>query len=218
LLTFFHHHHLQQARNTAALAAVPRRAVPRAGTAARRAVPRARSAGLRCRALYTEVAKIDRAQAALTKYVNPALALLPPKMNTVTARQLLLAIGLQESNFVDLVQKPGGQAHGYWQFERGNSAAAADVLQRKATKDIAEALCKTYGVKPDPDAVWSALADPDKQVFAAAFARLNLYNDPNPLPTDENSAWDTYIRAWKPGTPRRETWGLNYKVGNLVGQ
>lgn len=50
--------------------------------------------------------------------LDPALKLLP-SMDSVRARMMLLAIGLQESRFEHRRQLGNGPARGFWQFESG---------------------------------------------------------------------------------------------------
>lgn len=141
--------------------------------------------------------------------INPALALLPAKMDTPEARVMLLAIGQQESGFMARVQKLAGggrgPAHGFWQMERGGGVLG--VLTHPATKFIAAEICEKRGVAPNSQDVWDALEHDD--VLAAVFARLLLWTDRLQLPAVGNvaGAWDLYLRTWRPGKPRLETWG-----------
>jgi len=151
--------------------------------------------------------KTTRAAEALASYVIPALALLPAKMNTAPAQKLLLAIGLQESDFIYTTQMGGGPARGYWQFEK---VAVTDVLTRAATKSDAERVCGHFLLAANANLVYSTLAS--NHILAAAFARLNLYNDPQALPQTESAGWDTYLRVWKPGMPRPAEWSANYSA------
>lgn len=143
--------------------------------------------------------------------IDPALALLPPNMDSPAARIMLLAIGLQESRFMYRVQKVAGQpyvkgpARGFWQFERGGGVVG--VMTHHATKDHAQRICGGRGVPFDSPLVHARLEDDD--VLAAAFARLLLWADRLPLPKPDAShedAWQCYIRCWKPGKPHRHTW------------
>lgn len=148
--------------------------------------------------------------AILHSAINPALALLPVKMDSDAARVMLLAIGLQESRMSYRAQKTSdpytkGPARGLWQFERGGGVFG--VLSHRASKDLAAAICKTRGVLPDSTLVHARLEFDD--VLAAAFARLLLWTDSKPLPgidADHETAWQQYIRCWRPGKPHRHTW------------
>lgn len=148
--------------------------------------------------------------------VNPALLLLPRAMDSDAARVMLLAIGLQESRFEYRFQKVTGDpyakgpARGFWQNERGGLQC---VLTNTATKDQAAALCKARGVPVSADMVHAKVEFDD--VLAAGMARLFLWADPKPLPpvgTDHETAWQCYVRNWRPGRPHRSTWDDFHKA------
>ena len=143
--------------------------------------------------------------------INPALRMLPVKMDTPEARVMLLAVGLQESRFQyryqKIVGKPyiKGPARGYWQFEEGGGVKG--VLNHGVSKQHAERVCMLKGIILDQQFIWVNLETDD--VLAAAFARLLLYTDPRALPAlnaDPDEAWDYYVRNWRPGKPHRGTW------------
>lgn len=144
--------------------------------------------------------------------VQPALALLPPAMDSRAARVLLLAIAGQESGLRARVQhplRPGmppGPARGLWQFEQAGGVAG--VLRHDATRELAAGVCRLRGVPATRVAVWPALATDD--VLAAAFARLLLWTDPAPLPADEAGGWALYLRTWRPGRPHPDRWPANF--------
>lgn len=150
--------------------------------------------------------------------VDPALALLPPAMDTPQARLLMLAIGLQESGLYarcQIVDGGGrGPARGLWQFERAGGVLG--VLQHPKTKFHAQAVCKARGVQADSRSVWEALEFDD--VLAAAFARLLIYSDPLVLPDQKNAdaGWRLYaLRTWRPGRPHPDRWDGNHKRARL---
>lgn len=140
--------------------------------------------------------------------IDPALALLPAKMDTPAARVMLLAIGLQESRFQHRRQI-GGPARGFWQFEKGGGVRG--VLLHASTREQAQSVCKARGVPATADAVYEALDKDD--VLAAAFARLLLWSDPQALPTvgATDAAWALYLRTWRPGRPHPQTWPDLYR-------
>lgn len=148
--------------------------------------------------------------AILRSAINPALGMLPVKMDTDAARVMLLAIGLQESRLQYRYQKTTdpytkGPARGLWQFERGGGVVG--VMSHRNTSKLAEDVCKVRGVPFDSPLVHARLEFDD--ILAAVFARLLLWCDPKPLPgvdASVDSAWDCYLRCWRPGKPRRETW------------
>jgi hypothetical protein len=135
--------------------------------------------------------------------ISPALALLPAKMSGDRAEVMLLAIGLQESRF-EHRRQIGGPAVGFWQFERGGGVRGA--LTHPSSREHAAAICKTRGITASASAVYSALETDD--VLAAAFARLLLWTDPASLPAvgAQASAWDLYLRTWRPGKPHPGSW------------
>ena len=135
--------------------------------------------------------------------IASGLALLPAKMSGSKAEIMLLAIGLQESRFEHRKQI-GGPAVGFWQFEQGGGVRG--VLTHPSSRDHAAAICRARGVPASASAVYSALATDD--VLAVAFARLLLWTDPAALPAvgAVGSAWDLYLRVWRPGKPHPDTW------------
>ena len=139
--------------------------------------------------------------------IAPALKLLPTKMSGRRAEQMLLSIGLQESRFENRRQI-GGPAIGFWQFEKGGGVRG--VLEHPSSKAHALAVCAARKVAPTADAVYSALEHDD--VLAAAFARLLLWTDPNPLPAlgEIGASWALYLDTWRPGKPHRKTWDPLY--------
>lgn len=145
--------------------------------------------------------------------ITPALALLPPAMDTPAARVMLLAIGLQESRFLHRRQIRG-PARGYWQFEKGTRASRGGVwgvYLHAASRNHLAALCKARSVACDPDAIYAALEYDD--VLAAGVARLLLWTDPKALPAigDADAGWALYLRTWRPGKPKPDSWPDLYR-------
>ena len=139
--------------------------------------------------------------------ITPALSLLPPKMDTQIARTIMLAIAWQESGMKHRKQVRG-PARGYWQFEMGggvrgvlNHAASASHI-----KQVLTAL--DYPDASIPADSYALIEHND--TLAAAFARLLLWTDPAPLPSDSAGAWALYIRTWRPGKPHPATWHSHY--------
>lgn len=137
-----------------------------------------------------------------------------PRMDSLEARAMLLAIGLQESRLALRCQispkAPGGRgpARGLLQFER--LGGVRGVLNHASTKADALRICGLRGVATAPMAVWLALEVDD--VLAFAFGRLLLYSDPQRLPAlgDADGAWALYLRTWRPGKPHPDRWPDNY--------
>lgn len=142
--------------------------------------------------------------------IEPALELLPARMDSPRARVMLLAIGLQESRLIHRYQKTSdpytkGPARGLWQFERAGGVRG--VMKHRASDDLAQWVCKQRGTAFDDVLIHARLEFDD--VLAAAFARLLLWTDPKPLPALDASheeAWSLYTRTWRPGKPHRQTW------------
>lgn len=145
--------------------------------------------------------------------IDPALKLLPARMDSPEARVMLLTIGLQESRFEYRWQvldraRPNlkGPARGFWEMERGTKASrggVCGVVLHDASRALSKALCRARGCPFSGWAIWHAIETDD--VLAAGFARLLLFTDPRPLPAvdDATAAWDYYVRCWRPGAVER---------------
>lgn len=140
------------------------------------------------------------------KAIGPAMLLVPMAMDTPQARIMLLAIGLQESGLQYRTQHMHGPARGLWQFERGGGVKG--VLEHPSTCAIAKAACEAHTVNPTAQDVWEVLETDD--VLAAVFARLLLWSDAHKLANDAQSGWLTYLRTWRPGKPKPDTWPAFY--------
>lgn len=142
-------------------------------------------------------------QIITTEAINPALALLPAAMDSLRARVMLLATGLQESRLI-YRRQIRGPARGLWQFEEGGGVYGC--MRHEASRDHLRALCQARGVQYERRAIWQALERDD--VLAAGAARLLYWTDARPVPEleDTEGAWDLYMRTWRPGRPHRQTW------------
>jgi hypothetical protein len=139
-----------------------------------------------------------------------ALGLLPAEMDTPPARAMLLAIGLQESKFLNRRQV-GGPARGFWQFERGGGVTG--VLNHAATRDAADAALRALRYAPSDrltEVVYEAIEHND--VLACVCARLLLWTVPARLSRRDESAmgWTAYLAGWRPGRPNPQTWAAHY--------
>lgn len=146
--------------------------------------------------------------------VRPALAWLPPKMTSSEAVVMLLTTGLQESKFehrYQVLNTPGakGPARSFWQMEEGGGVKG--VMAHPASAALARAACAMRNVPFERRAVWLAIETDD--VLAAIFARLLYYTDPGRLPmvTQTAEAWALYLRTWRPGKPKPDTWAGYHK-------
>lgn len=143
------------------------------------------------------------------KYTVPAaLALLPGRMTTPSAKAMLLAIGMQESRFDNRVQLPNGPAHGYWQFEKGGGVRG--VLGHASTAPIIVHVLQTLNYRANEAECYAAISHND--VLACVFARLLLWTVPGalPIPSDPQRAWLQYLNGWRPGKPHPQTWPAFY--------
>jgi hypothetical protein len=152
----------------------------------------------------------DRAVPDFAKVaLNAALALLPERMNTIEARVIVHAIGMQESKFATRVQfspKAAGNrgpARGLHQFERGGITG---LMKHPATKDHLVSLCAARQVDFHLDAIYSAIETDD--ILDAGLSRLNLWWDAAALPRMNQPwlGWELYLRTWRPGHPRKNDW------------
>ncbi len=141
--------------------------------------------------------------------LEPALYLLPPKMDTLPARAMCMAVCLQESR-LEHRHQIGGPAHGYGQFEQGGGVRG--VLTHPATKPHTRSVLEALDYSPDSSPEQCYIAIEHNDILAAAFVRLNLYWLPNVLPArgDPEGAWNQYIASWRPGKPHRESWNELY--------
>jgi hypothetical protein len=128
-------------------------------------------------------------------------------MDTLEARAMLVAIGLQESGFRYRKQK-GGPARGFWQFEK---SGILSVITHYATKDFLEDVCGTLVVPFCADICYGLVAYHD--ALACCFARLLLWSYPEKLPGEYEGekAWRQYLDLWRPSKPRRESWLSNFE-------
>lgn len=140
--------------------------------------------------------------------IEPALAMLPPKMTSPEAKVALITIALKESLLLHRRQvtnsgKEDGPAVSFWQFERGGGIVG--VLTHHASTAHAKEVCADRNVAATPAAVWSAMQTDD--VLGAAFARLLLWTEPGRLPlvSDVEGCWQLYLHAWRPGAYTRGT-------------
>jgi hypothetical protein len=133
--------------------------------------------------------------------IGPTFELLGSKYGGAHAETMLVAIALQESGLRNREQV-GGPARGWWQFEVGG---VKGVLHHPQSSAKAAEVCKALHYPVDSVLVQRALSHND--ILACALARLLLWTDTKPLPTNESDGWAYYQRNWRPGRPRIERWG-----------
>ncbi len=119
----------------------------------------------------------------------------------------MIAIALQETGIRARRQQYGGPARSYFQFEFSGIHA---VLSHQATADYAQGICVSLDIAPTVGSVSDAVTFND--VLACAFARLLLWTLPARLPRFEETeiAWLQYLKGWRPGIPRPDTWPTYY--------
>ena len=139
---------------------------------------------------------------ALNIVVRPGLKFLPEKMRTSAAEVMLLSIAQQESRLRHRRQIRG-PAHGFYQFENGGGIKG--VLNHRSTKEHVDKVLSILEIQPGE--AYDAVIYND--ILATVFARLLLWADARPLPklnAGHDETWASYISAWRPGKPHRETW------------
>lgn len=140
-----------------------------------------------------------------------ALVLLPAPMTSPAAEAFLLAIAMQESGCRTRRQERIGPARGFWQFEQnGVQGVLSHPRSRPHVALLLEELVYPSTVSP----YQLHLAIEHNDLLACAFARLLLWTVPAPLPLGDNpeEAWQQYLDAWRPGTPRPATWAAHYAL------
>lgn len=142
-------------------------------------------------------------QVFLGAIISPAARLLP-EHDSPEARCLLLAIAGQESGWAQRLQEPIPFARGFWQCEKNGAVVA--VLTSEATRTLIVQICTALCIPPGLDQVFEAIAWND--ALACCVARLNLVLDPAGLPAigERETAWETYLRVWRPGKPSPDRW------------
>lgn len=158
------------------------------------------------------------AAASILKTMDAALVMLTRVAGVPSddrARVLLLAIAGQESAWVHRVQV-GGPAHSFWQFEEGGGVLG--VLTHRATRDKIKAVCAALEVPCTTEEVYAMMALPEHDDLSSCMARLLLWTDPRPLPAvgDRATSWEYYMRLWRPGLPRPETWDNRYATAQAL--
>lgn len=141
-----------------------------------------------------------------SKIIDAALRFMPAKYDSTEARAMLLAIGLQESEFRHR-QQINGPANGYWQFE---PVGVRGVLEHHATALLAQDLLKRFDYHDTSTAAYGGITHND--ILACCFARLLLWRLPHSLPKrhEVDEAWRQYLSAWRPGKPHQDKWAENY--------
>ena len=136
---------------------------------------------------------------------SATMKLLPERMDSVPAKAMIHAIGLQESRF-EYRRQINGPARGFWQFEPGDKAAIAGVLGHHATRDAIRKVLSALRYNDSWSVSYEAIEHND--ILACAYARCLLWTLPGKLPTvhEPDKGWQQYLDAWRPGRPHSRTW------------
>ncbi|MGH8567428.1 MAG: hypothetical protein ACREXU_05265 [Gammaproteobacteria bacterium] len=118
---------------------------------------------------------------------------------------LLIAIAIQESDLTHRRQSPRGPARSWWQIE---PATAYDTIGRyRPAADMLREL------RLDKDYILPVLewCDPAACAIAAGIVKLcplalPAIPESAPITGAREACWEYYLRAWRPGKPRRERW------------
>jgi hypothetical protein len=174
------------------------------------------------------------------KAMIPMMTLIRPAVDHIAATYgaaggaapaaLMAAIGAQESKFAArdqlemgangmLVPGRPGPAMGFWQMEKagGVRGVMRHPASRRAARELTEATAALNNGRPafDEEEIWLFFGTVEGDELAAAFARLLLLTDPWPLPDptpqNEETAWQYYLRVWRPGKPHRQFWAANWR-------
>lgn len=121
-------------------------------------------------------------------WVKPALAALPAPLNTLSAQQGVLGIGLKESGYTYLKQLGSGPALGFWQMEPAtHDDMWANFIRYRP--DLQKPLSEIAGGRPSAQALVTS------PIYAAAMCRVHLFRQPDALPSaGDATAWATF---WK---------------------
>lgn len=148
--------------------------------------------------------------AYLASVVIPAAyRLLPPACASPEATRMLMAIAQQESQCCARRQYRNGPARGFWQFEKGGGVQG--TLSHPASAPHVARVLETLQLPALALPVWEALEHND--ILAACIARLYLWTDSRPLPTDQERGWQIYRSVWRPGKPHAHTWPAAWRLG-----
>lgn len=152
----------------------------------------------------------------LAELIDPGLAFMartigPKPSDTPDARVMLLAISGQEGDF-RYRRQIGGPARSIFQFEQRGGVAG--VLAHPVAGPWARQICDALSIPSDAPTVYEAIAWSDH--LAVAMARLLLFTDPAPLPSDEAGGWDLYARLWRPGRPGPDRWAGNFEAASAA--
>jgi len=122
----------------------------------------------------------------------------------------MIAIALQESRFKARRQMGQGPARSFWQFERiGVEGLLVKVDKAKTSARLAD-ICATLDVRAVVDDIHAAIEHND--ILGAVCTRLLLFTHRDPIPTEQEAAWQYYLKLWRPGKPKPESWADHWQT------
>jgi hypothetical protein len=145
--------------------------------------------------------------------------LFPNELLDDKAQAMMLAIGMQESDFLHRQQLIGnhrnwwesvrGPATSFWQFEKTGVAA---VLGHHRARPMFDVALRALGYPADVNTIHKAITHND--ILAVAIARCLLFTFPDSLPDSNNpeEAWQQYLWCWRPGKPKENRWNSRYNA------
>lgn len=128
---------------------------------------------------------------------------------TKDAEIMVTAIAGQESNW-QYRRQIGGPARSYWQFEEGGGVKGLFSV----VPDKMKLICAAWDIPFDIGVVFEAMAWHDQ--LACAMARLLLWTDARPLPSNQEDGWNYYLDNWRPGAPHPDRWPLVYGMARRM--
>lgn len=142
------------------------------------------------------------AKDVLADVIVPAFEHLPSEMDSPEARLIVLATGVQETQY-QTRQQVDGPARGLFQAQYN---FILDLMHNPASGNHVWNLCGVMGITYGSHAMFDALLRDDP--FAACMCRLGFWCDPRPLPDvgDVLGAWGAYERVQRPGKPSYTRW------------
>jgi len=142
-------------------------------------------------------------------HVDLALSLLPPRLTSDTARAMLVAVALQESDLRHRRQI-GGPAVSYLMWEPGSQSALPGLLRHRASSGMAAEFTAAldYADLTPEELRQACITD---SVLCAGLGRLLIWTLPEPLPANVLEAYSQYIAAWRPGKPTKRRWPSRWR-------
>jgi hypothetical protein len=146
-------------------------------------------------------------------YINTlfpvAFSIMGERFDSDQARAMLMAIALQESGLTHRTQHGSGPARSFWQFE---TIGIVGLFSNPRTESMLVDACEVLCVSPGVVDVYDAIEHND--VLALICARALLSQVPQRLPErdDPDGGWDQYVRQWRPGRPRRDSWNAHFST------